>query len=271
MRPSPTLLLLAIAAATAADAQSGAKKFIAPSFETIVTYEEQSAGSVPATLIYVHNRSTVPIIVHSVALRDCENIKQTCAPRRLNLRVRPNARGQILRIEARDRNQGIRYRYDFGFRTDSSDVLALKAMAEAGYSPAQERLEAVEAASTARRSEEPAFVRDLWLTAEDLATLGDRVVALRAEPDSVVLKVDQIFLVRQVRVLAVDSSGATLGRVGALGWRVMPGVIEVRADTIAGLQAGRTTIEFRLAPPAKPLAVPLTVIVIDAPPAGQRD
>ncbi len=271
MRPSPALLFLALASATAAHAQSGTKKFIAPSAESVVTYEEQSAGSIPATLIYVHNRSTVPIIVHSVSLSACENIKQPCTPRRLNLRVRPSARAQILRIEARDRNQGIRYRYDFGFRTDSSDALALKAMAEAGYSPAAERLEAAEAARAEERRAPELFTRDVWLEAAQIAALGDQIVSLRAEPDSIVLKVDQLFLVRQIRVLAIDATGGSLGRVGALSWRVTPGVIEVKADTVAGVQVGRTTIEFVLAPPAKPLSVAFPIIVIDPPPAGQRD
>jgi hypothetical protein len=252
--------VLSVSMSTAAHAQAGTKRYIAATDATVVTTIEEGYGSTPSAVIYVKNLSTVQVTVYSFALRDCENVRQRCAPTRVDIRVPAGSRAILTHVEPRNPELGYTYRFSFGWRADSSDVEALRLMAEAGSSIAIRQLGARDSTLAERHAE--IGRQDLTLDDSALAALGSHIARLRVEPDSVVLRLGQMFLVRQVHVMAVDAQGMLLGRVRAYRWRVMPGVVTVQADTVVGQQIGRTIVEFRLKPPAAPLTGQLTIVVV---------
>ena len=257
-----TLLLSvssALAAATAG-AQARTTRYVAPTDETVTTQVEEGYGSTPSHVIWIRNASSVPIQVYSVTLRDCENVKQDCAPYPLRLVVRPGAREVLRRVQPRNPDAGFGFRYTFGWRADSSAVAALRTLADNGSVTAQQQLAAHDAEAAERRA--TVGSHDQMLGQDEIAALGARVAGLRLEPDSVVVHVGQLFLVHQVRLLAVDSAGAVLGRVRAYNWRVAQGVVTMLSDTVVAQRVGRTTADFRLAPPAAPLSAHLPIVVV---------
>jgi hypothetical protein len=253
-------LLVAVPAA----AQKGA--YVAPSDQTVTSYTEESMAGRPGHVVWVRNASTVPIHVFSVSLRDCENVKGYCGVSKVNIAVKPGGRSVIKRIDAADPDKGFGYRTSFSWRPDSSDVAALKTLASAGDANAARQLDERAEASAARGAMlgNPNYQLD----PEAVVALGDRIHALRIEPDSVVVPAERFFLMRDVRVFAVDSAGQVLGRVRGFGWRWQPGNVQVLGDTIVGALPGRTKLEVRLAPPAPPVGAELAVIVTAAPPAA---
>jgi len=48
----------------------------------------------------------------------------------------------------------------------------------------------------------------------------------------------------------------------AYNWRVARSAVTVQADTVIAERAGHTTAEFRLVPPAPPLAVSFLIVVV---------
>ena len=125
-------LTLAVAVSSPAFAQD---TFIAPTRNTIVASSEQSYGSVAGHIFYVTNRSTVPIVVFGLTMMDCENVRQSCSPQRLDILVPPGDRRQIGRVEARDAERAYRYRWGFSYRADSSDAQVMALLREHGVSP----------------------------------------------------------------------------------------------------------------------------------------
>lgn len=265
VRPVALLALATAPLAAQRGAQRGASaRYVAPTNETIYTSTEMSAGSTPGHVIYVHNRSSVPILVYSAALRDCENVRGSCSPQRLNVKVRPAGREVILRIYARNPDQGFSYRMSFGWRADSASTAALRVLADAGSNDATERLRAQQKYLEEQR--QTVGAGDVFLDRDAIATLGDRIAGLRTEPESLVVKEGVVFLLREVRLMALDSAGNRLGRIaGGLTWR-LPGTLVImnRADTIMASMPGRAEVLFRLAPPAKPLEAIFPIIVVPA-------
>lgn len=238
----------------------GNKQYVAATDATIVTSIQEGYGSSPSAVIYVKNLSTVNVTVYSFALRDCENVKQQCAPIQVNIRV-PAGRSAILaHVQPRNPELGYTYRFSFGWRPDSGDVEALRVLAQTGSPVATEQLRARDSALAERTI--AVGGADIMLDDSALAVLGARVSRLLLVPDSVVLRPGQMFLITQVHLMAVDDKGALLGRV--LGWRTgtPPGVITFRADTVEARKVGRSAIEFRLRSPTSPLAAHLKVIVV---------
>ena len=119
------LLLVGCSAATQ-------RAYIAPSSETIVSSTEEREGRPSAHIIFVDNRSTVPVTVFSVNLSGCTNVKQQCGPRPSNLRLAPGQRGVAVRVEPANPQQGFSYHFGFSWHADSSSTLALAALAAGG-------------------------------------------------------------------------------------------------------------------------------------------
>lgn len=251
----------------------------APSDQTVFVTFEESFGTQGGQVVYVNNRSSVAIVVYSASLRECENVKQSCTPVRLNMRVRPDGRAIILRVNAKDPNQGFRYSASFGYRADSAQIRALEALASAGGAPgaqAQSRLDA-QAAATADRSMTDAersdrlaaaarasmSAADIWLDEDGIETLGDRIRGLRVEPESLVVRVDRALLLRDVKVMAVDSVGRLLGRVGSgMRWSYSgAGIVMNRADTILALNPGRAVVKFEMMLPGRALSTTMPIVV----------
>lgn len=251
----------ALLVAAPAAAQKGA--YVAPSDLTVTSHTEESMAGRPGHVLWVRNASTVPIRVFSVTLRDCENVKGHCGVSRVNIKVPPGSRSIIKRVDAADSQKGFGYRSGFSWQPDSSDVAALKTLASAGDEHAQRQLEERAEASAARGA--MLGNPNHQLDQDAVVALGDRIHALRVDPDSVIVPAERFFLMRDVRIFAVDAQGQVLGRVRAYGWRWQPGNVQVVGDTIVGQVPGRTTLEVRLAPPAAPVGAELSVIVTPPP------
>jgi hypothetical protein len=236
------------------------KQYVAATDATVVTTIQEGYGSSPSAVIYVKNLSTVNVTVYSFALRDCENVKQQCTPTQVNIRVPAGSRAILTHVQPRNPELGYTYRFSFGWRADSSDVEALRVLAQAGSPVATEQLRTRDIALSERRA--AVGGADIMLDDSALAALGTHVVRLLVVPDSVVLRPGQMFLLRQVHILAVDDKGAVLGRVLGLRMGISPGVIAFRADTVEAQHVGRSAIEFRLRSPESALAAQLKVIVI---------
>lgn len=258
----PTLALISILGSGIAVPSLAAQSYVAPTNETITTRVEEGFGSTPSQVIWVQNGSTVGIDVYSVTLRQCENVKQECAPRPLRLHLAPGRSEVLERVEPRDPERGFSYRYGFGWRADSAGLAALRVLAGGGSAEAQQRLAAQQRAADEERTTVGAH--DVVLRRDDLVQLGPQIVRLGVEPDSVVLHVGQSFLMHQVRVLAYDLQGNVLGRVGAYQWRFPQALIAVHSDTVTALRPGRTQLSFHLPPPAPDLSTALKVIIAPA-------
>lgn len=252
-------ILLAAMLATTIEAQ-GHKQYIAATDATVVTTTQEGYGSSPSAVIYVKNFSTVNVTVFSFALRSCENVKQQCAPTQVNIRVPAGGSAILTHVQPRDPELGFNYRISIGWRADSGDVEALRVLAQAGSPVAQEQLRARDVTTAERRG--AVGGADIMLDESALAALGTRVARLLVVPDSVVMRPGQMFVLRQVHVLAVDEKGAVLGRILGLRMGIPSGVITFHADTVEARQVGRTAIEFRLISAGSPLGAQLKVIVI---------
>jgi hypothetical protein len=107
--------------------------FIAPTTNRVVATTEVSNGEPPAHLFFVSNNSTVPIVVFGVTTYECTNIKPSCGGRRTKIAIAAGARRMVGRVEAKDPEQAMDYRWHFSFVADSSDAMALAALREHGY------------------------------------------------------------------------------------------------------------------------------------------
>lgn len=241
-------------------AQDKVKRYVAPSDATIFTEIEEGYGTTPLRIVYVYNHSSVPVTIYSMSLRDCSNIKQECTPRKLNLKVKPGSRSQLARVEPKNPYMSTRFGISFGWRADSAALKALQLMAEAGDDRAREQLATRAAAEEDRRA--MAGSGDLLLDDDAIKSLGNSIVGIRVEPDSVLLPVGGQLIVRRVRVIAVDGSGEPLGRVGALRWRYPGGILRHSGDTVSAMQAGRSTVEFTTTTTATPFSAVLRVIAV---------
>src|SRR5688572_27719570 len=206
----PRHRILSILALVSACAPATQTAYIAPTPATIVSRTVESQGDQAVHTIYVQNRSTVPVIVWSVTLTRCENVKQTCGPRRVNLRVPPSGEVVATRVEPDSPIRGFGYRFGFSWRADSAAVGALAAMAGAGDERSQERLDARRRLDSLDRLE--TGTRYPELSREDFRALAGRRVSLRVVPDTLVLAPGNQLNVDRIPVLVADSTGHILGR-----------------------------------------------------------
>jgi len=121
------MLLLAGSAPLAAQ-----DRFIAPTIYNVSAVTEQGIGDNPAHALYVQNSSTVPVVVFGILLTECENVRQPCGSHHVKIRVGPNRRVNVGRIEPRDRERGMSYRWTFSYLPDSADAKAIAMLREHG-------------------------------------------------------------------------------------------------------------------------------------------
>lgn len=100
-----------------------------------------------------------------------------------------------------------------------------------------------------------------------LATLAPRVAALRLEPTTIALRVgDTVDVNSTVHVLAIDSTGASLGRIPVYDSRMMPGAaVLVGIGAVAGRRPGTSelVIGFPSMQWGRSDAPPTAVLVIE--------
>ena len=240
------------------------KVYVAPTQDTVFATLEETQGA-RGQLIFVENRSSVPVKVYSVSLRDCQNVKGQCSVHPLNMQLDAGQRSTILRVEPADPTRSFGFHFSFGWRTDSSTAAALRALAANGDAAAQRRLDAVHRAEERRRNQVGS--QDLDLTPGEMSALGTRASALRASPDSLVLRVGDRATLDTIHVLLVDAQNETLGRVHGLQWRVgSPAVRLVLPDTLVAVASGRAILQLKLPDAVLPdqtsLHVPLQVPIV---------
>jgi len=264
-----SIMIAAATVACIAPQAQAQKKFVAPTDQTVFLDYEEGYGSTPVQVAYIHNRSSVQIVIYSLTLRDCENVKGSCSPQKVNIKLPAGTRRAVRRIEPRNTEASFRFSMSYGWRADSSDAEALRFLALEGRSrEAGAQLEVREAAIAEQRA--TVGHHDEWLDAKRLAALGDTVASVDADPDSIVLRVGQQFVVNHVRVMARSADGALLGRVGAYNWRVSRSIVTTIADTIVARAPGRVEVEFQLVPPA-PARVAKFAVVVTADSGGPPD
>jgi hypothetical protein len=106
--------------------------FVAPSDRTVIASTEQSNSDDPVHMLYISNNSTVPIVVFGITLSSCENVKQSCGPRRTNLKIGAGRRVNVGRVQARDTERAFGYRWGMSYHADSSDAKAMAVLREHG-------------------------------------------------------------------------------------------------------------------------------------------
>jgi hypothetical protein len=241
-----TLAIVLVACSTATQ-----RAFVAPSDETVYTETVEQQGDTPTQVIYVINRSTVPVTVFSVSLRSCENVKQECAPKRTNLRVDPGGRVAAMRVQPDSPTRGFRYYFSFGWRADSSGAAALDALAASGDTRAQERLAARQRADSIEKTLSGPRYHEL--TRDDFVAMASKISALRAAPESLALTPGEQTSIERIRILVLDDDGQVLGRTQWLEWMIDPrGAIHFTPpDRLMARYPGRASIRFRLADEAE--------------------
>jgi hypothetical protein len=208
------------------------------------------------------------VSVFSISLASCENINQSCGPRRTNLRVPAGSSRLAIRIQPKNPQQGYSYNFGFGWRADSGGVAAVAALAATGDSAAQARLADRQRADSIDR----ATPGTPELTRDDFSVVGARAVALRAVPDSLILTPGEASTLNRLLLLVVDSQGVPLGRTRWVRWQYQAGgAIEFTPpDRIVARQPGRSVVRFELAEEAqallgRPLTVEVPIVAAYAP------
>jgi hypothetical protein len=113
MRPAAILATLVLGACASSQTE---RAYVAPNNQSISTTSEEGRGSSPSHEISVINGSTEPITVFGVALRSCENVKQQCEPRQVDIPIPAGSRRVVLRVEPRNANQAYSYQFSYSWR-----------------------------------------------------------------------------------------------------------------------------------------------------------
>jgi hypothetical protein len=129
---------------------SAQDRFVAPTIYNVSAVTEQGSGDNPAHALYVQNSSTVPVVVFGILLTECDNVRQPCGSHHVKIRVGPNRRVNVGRVEPRDRERGMSYRWTFSYVPDSADAKAMAMLREHGIEfDASGRLHMVDRGATA--------------------------------------------------------------------------------------------------------------------------
>ena len=114
LAPRQLLLLGAAAAVLFACAPATPRQavYVAPTHQTVTTRLEASYDG-RGQHVVVENRSTVEIIVTSLQLRECENIKNQCAVQRLRVPVRPGQQVRLATVTVANPEQRSNFRYSW--------------------------------------------------------------------------------------------------------------------------------------------------------------
>ena len=293
MRDLRLALALSALLATPLAAQRGEEVFAAPNWTNVFSDIETAPGRDPAHNIWITNHSSVPVLITSITMQSCENIKQRCSGSRVRVKVVPNGRALVFRVSPKDPLARWTYRrVTFTWQVDPGDPIALQKIAEAGYPKSSEELSGaalgrVGVAPARRTTPAPANSTNStnsansansenaansgrlapsqleWLDIAALGSLGEKLAGIVAVPDSVSVLDGRAFLLGNISVVAVDSSGNPLGRLSdGIRWSVpATNIIITRADTVFGAMLGKAEVIFRLRPPLKPLEAKLVVVV----------
>jgi hypothetical protein len=219
------LMKLAVCAALPLGSANAQKVFVAPNQDNVFSDTEVRDADGRVHLIYVVNRSTVPITVFSVSLSGCENVRASCTPRKVKINIRGGTRAQVMRVEPRNPNQGFTYRFNYSWNADSTIDAARKALG---------------------------VTREL--SRDDFTKLAPRIASLRAEPESLLVPPGGEISLDRISIFVLDSAGNPLGHTRWVRWSYSPGSA-ARFDgmRITGRKPGRTEMRYTLADEPKEL------------------
>jgi hypothetical protein len=105
-------IIMTAGALLAACAPSGPREYVAPSNATIELHIELTQAG-DAQWIYALNRSSVRIVITSLQLRDCENVKNECGRTPFDVVVLPGRRVDLLRVTPRNPDAAFSFRYSY--------------------------------------------------------------------------------------------------------------------------------------------------------------
>ena len=110
LRPRATLLSI-LGFLVCSCSGNRASVYVAPSNSTIEAGTDMSFSE--GQYIYIVNHSSVPIMITGLHLTDCVNIKNSCLPTPLRIRVGPGQRENIatVRPDVSDRAYSFRFNY----------------------------------------------------------------------------------------------------------------------------------------------------------------
>ena len=229
--------------------------YVAPSNHNVYATVEEPLGTPRQRITYVQNRSTVPVVVYSIMLTSCSNVRERCdSPMTTNVVVPAGQRKEILRVQPGTRGGSFTYRMAWRWRPEKGTEATLASIAEGPPASATADSAAAERAETARRA--AAALVDKQLQLADINALGPRVAYALVEPDSLRLQVgDTVSLGRiRVRMILFDSTGQRLGRVMTPRWR--PRLAGVLVHTppylLKAVAPGSAVLEFLLPEEALP-------------------
>ncbi len=223
-------------------------RYVAPDNNTVRTFLESARGQVNTRIVRVENLSTVPIVVTQVVLLNCNNVGYVCGTNDMETTIEPGKRKTVLEVEPGVISRAVSFSYRFRWRHKNKEAI-LGTLATGGDSAAALRLEQIRISEAARAvSSRPG---EAELSSPELVARGAEVAMLRADPDTVVIPVGGAITTNMLRIIAVDSSGQSLGRVRmSYGFTLErgPAVSIARPDSVLGRAPGRQVLTLRFPP-----------------------
>jgi len=117
MRGAPLLAMAASLSLACASARREA--YVAPGPSTVFVETDERQTDPAVHIVSIVNLSSDPVFVWSLMLNRCENIKQPCEARPVELRIPPQGRQVALRVEPALQAHRFSYRFSFAWRVDS--------------------------------------------------------------------------------------------------------------------------------------------------------
>jgi hypothetical protein len=112
------LLIIAMGQVAAGCATATQRAYVAATDRTVTTKLE-AAYDGRGQHVVVENRSSQEIVVTSLSLRDCENVKNRCEVTRMRLKVAPNQTTRIATVQVADQERAFNFRYNWTWETAS--------------------------------------------------------------------------------------------------------------------------------------------------------
>jgi hypothetical protein len=113
-------LLLAIAASLSVACTSARREaYVLPGPSTVFVETDERQKDPAVHIVSIVNLSSDPVFVWSISLNRCENIKQPCEARPVELHIPPKGRHVAMRVEPASQAHRFSYRFSFAWRVDS--------------------------------------------------------------------------------------------------------------------------------------------------------
>ena len=224
---------------------------VAPTSQTVVSSTEERAGDPPSHVVFVENRSTVPVVLYRTSVTECENVSDSCTPQPMNRRLAPGRKEIVLRIQPVDPARHFRYRFAYSWRAGTMDMTTVTILAGSPDVRAEQDALIQKQGDSVRKLEAAAGYA--FIGRDDYTPLAGRVAAMRAVGDSIVLATGQTGNIDKLRFVLVDADGHVLGSTLWVQWKVPPGrtIQFVSGKEFVGRTPGRALLTFSLADEAQ--------------------